>query len=367
LGAVSTFRQVAEAVGATSLHLARQRLPSDYQAMLDLVEATVAAQPLPRLQAVGSAETTFPFIYDLDWGPRETFSAARLRRDGPHGPAIRLRPGAGDELIRLGPLVRPLVEVHWTRMVAEINGVAKAELDLHRHLFGADRLIPPEPLRDGIAALQADRCFYCRGSLGARPEADHFIPRVRRGVDAVENLVLADRACNNDKRDLLPGPPLAAAWARRIEHHVDRLAQLATASRWDTDPQATAAVARSIYSHLPQGGIPLWLGIRNVGKEDSAAVLAALAEASRPDGRLAGAPRLQNFGTYLAQRAARSRLQPVSAGHSDAAPASPRAVDGQGSDDIRPGQSRNEHVRAWVGYHARVSRRCSSVGRAAVL
>jgi hypothetical protein len=219
----------------------------------------------------------------------DSFSAARLRRHGSQGPAIRLRLGAGDELIRLGPLVRPLVEVHWTRMVAEINGVAKAELDLHRHLFGADWLIPPKPLRDGIAALQADRCFYCRGPLGARPEADHFIPRVRCGVDALENLVLADRACNNDKRDLLPGPPLVAAWARRNEHHAGGLAELATASRWDTDPEATAAVARSIYSHLPEDGTPLWLGIRNVGKEDPAAVLAALAEASRPYGRLAGA------------------------------------------------------------------------------
>jgi hypothetical protein len=67
LGAVSTFRQTADAAGATSLHLARQRLTSDYEAMLDQVEVTVAAQPLPRLRAVGSAETTFSFIYYLDW------------------------------------------------------------------------------------------------------------------------------------------------------------------------------------------------------------------------------------------------------------------------------------------------------------
>jgi hypothetical protein len=276
LGAVSTFRQTAEAAGATSLHLARQRLPHDYTVMLDQVEVTVATQPLPRLQAVGSAETTFPFIYDIDWGPREAFSPARLRRHGPQGPAVRLRPGAGDELVRLGPLVRPLVEVHWTRMVAEINGVAKVELDLHRHLFGSDRLIPPRQLREGIAALQADRCFYCHGPLGVRPEADHFIPRVRCGVDAVENLVLADRPCNNDKGDLLPGPSLVATWARRNEHHAGRLAQLARASRWDTNPEATAAVARSIYSHLPEGGIPLWLGVRNVGREDPVTALAAL-------------------------------------------------------------------------------------------
>jgi hypothetical protein len=222
-------------------------------------------------------------------------------------------------------------------------------------------------MREGIAARQADRCFYCRGPLGTRPEADHFIPRVRCGVDAVENLVLADRACNNDERDLLPGPPLVATWARRNEHHAGRLAHLATASRWDTDPEATAAVARSIYSHLPEGGTPLWLGIRNVGREDPAAVLAALAAASRPDGRLAGACRPQTLARIWHRGppgAVYSRCQPDTQmkrrlHH--------KTWDSHGSGNIRPGQSRNEHVRAGVGYHARVSRRCSSVGRAAVL
>jgi hypothetical protein len=120
VSAVARFRHLTVAAGATSLHLARLRLPGEYAAMLDRVEVTVAAEPLPRLQAVGSAETVFPFLYEMDWGPGESFSAARLRRHGPRGPAIRLLPGAGDELVRLGPLVRPLVELHWTRMVADL-------------------------------------------------------------------------------------------------------------------------------------------------------------------------------------------------------------------------------------------------------
>lgn len=192
------------------------------------------------------------------------------------GAEVRLLPGAGDELLRLGPLVRPLVELHWTRMVTEINKVATVELNSHRHLFGSDRIIPPKALRDGIAALQDGQCFYCGGILGARPEADHFIPRVRCGIDAIENLVLADRRCNNDKRDLLPAPPHVTAWARRNQRHGPALTSLATANRWDTDPAATVAVARSIYSHLPQGSTPLWLGVKDVDSADPAAVLAAL-------------------------------------------------------------------------------------------
>jgi hypothetical protein len=277
LEAVSAFRSAAEIVGATSLHLARQRLPGEYESMLDQVEITVAAQPLPRLQAVGSANRVFPFIYKLGWRPRESFSRVRLRNYGPRGPAIHLLPGAGDELVRLGPLIRPLVELHWTRMVAEINGVAKTELGLHRHLFGSDRVIPPNTLRDGLAALQDNCCFYCYGTLGATPEADHFIPRVRCGIDAVENLVLADRRCNNDKRDLLPGPPHLTAWARRNDDHGVVLAELARTSRWESDPKATAAVARSIYGHLPEGRTPLWLGVKKIGDVKRAAALAALA------------------------------------------------------------------------------------------
>ena len=89
--------------------------------------------------------------------------------------------------------------------------------------------------------------------------------------------MLADPRCNNDKRDLLPGLPHVTAWARRNKRHSGALADLATASRWDSAPQATVAVARSIYSHLPPGGTPLWLGYKQIDNTDPAAVLAALA------------------------------------------------------------------------------------------
>jgi hypothetical protein len=91
--AVSAFRRTA-ATWATSWHLARQQLPAPSQAMLEQVEVTVAKQPLLRLQAVRSSDTVFPFLYELSWRPRQSFSPARLRHHGP-GPAIRLLPGAG--------------------------------------------------------------------------------------------------------------------------------------------------------------------------------------------------------------------------------------------------------------------------------
>ncbi len=276
VSAVRRFRELAEARGATSLQLARRQLADDYQQMLDQVEMTIAAQPLPRLQTVGAAEANFPFIYDLAWSPREHFTTRRLRAAGPRGLPVPLRPGAGDELVRLAPLIRPLIEVHWTRMVAQLNGVAQAEENLRRHLFGSERLDPPGPLRAGIADLQAGCCFYCGDRLGARPHADHFIPRVRCGIDAVENLVLADATCNSDKRDLLPGTQLVAAWVGRNSTHRARLAELGTDSRWETDRAGVHAVARSIYRHLPAGVAPVWLGRGRVGRADPAEALAAL-------------------------------------------------------------------------------------------
>ena len=58
--AAGWFRELAKAAGATSLHLARRRLPGDYDEMLDHVEITVAEPPLRRLQTIGAAEASFP-------------------------------------------------------------------------------------------------------------------------------------------------------------------------------------------------------------------------------------------------------------------------------------------------------------------
>jgi 5-methylcytosine-specific restriction endonuclease McrA len=62
-------------------------------------------------------------------------------------------------------------------------------------------------LRDGLSGL-GSQPLDPRGkpiTTFSTAHADHFIARIRCGIDAVENLVLTDRRCNNDKRDLLPG------------------------------------------------------------------------------------------------------------------------------------------------------------------
>jgi hypothetical protein len=111
------------------------------------------------------------------------------------------------------------------------------------------------------------------------------------------------------------------------------------------------AVARSIYGHLPKGGTPLWRGDQERRKGRPGRGSGRVGRRERADWTLAGswAP---NFDTYLTQRAVRSRLQPVPAGHPLDAKGSPKSRNRHGNDDIHRGQSRNEHVRAGVGYHA---------------
>ena len=226
IDAVREFRSAVEPMGATSLWIARQRFSPEYCRVIDRIERTLAEQPLPRLQTVGTSETVFPFIYDLgpDWGANQHFSVQRLRSQGPGGPVIPMLPGAGDELVRLAPLIRPLVELHWTRMVARLNGVATVEEDLRHHLFGSPRIVPPKMLRDGLRDLQTNRCFYCEQPLLGPTEVDHFIPRVRSANDSVENLVLTDRGCNGDKSDLLAAPGFVASWAHRNRDQASGLA-----------------------------------------------------------------------------------------------------------------------------------------------
>lgn len=76
--------------------------------------------------------------------------------------------------------------------------------------------------------------------------------------------MLADRACNNDKRDLLPAPALVDAWAGRNSEYQGTLASLAAVCGWDSDPAGTLAVARSIYRHVPAGLAPFWHRARDV-------------------------------------------------------------------------------------------------------
>ena len=79
-----------------------------------------------------------PFLYEVDW-PKGT-SVSALRRSGRD--RIRFRTGVADRLVVLGPLLRPLIELHWTLDVTRWTGVDTEE---ERELGRARDLQPAQP------------------------------------------------------------------------------------------------------------------------------------------------------------------------------------------------------------------------------
>ena len=250
LRAAHQLREAGKAAGCRTIEEVQRRLPEVYDDALHVVEDTFVRYPIPLLQVVGA--NLVPFLYEPDWA--EQTSARTLRREGRD--VVRLLPGVADRLIVLGPLMRPLIEMHWARDVARWNGVATEDDRLRAHLFGSDRTTFPKLLRDGLADLQQGKCFYCGEALQKRREVDHFLAWSRWPNDAIENLVLADR-CNTAKSDHLAATVHLQRWVERLRRQNTDLRRLAEDQRWTTDPDRTKGLVTSTYAHVA-AGTPLW-------------------------------------------------------------------------------------------------------------
>lgn len=248
LGALSSLKDDAEERRVRRLDEVRTRLAVEYERAFDDVLVTFVREPIPRLQVVGGIHR--PFIYECAWNSKLTRRQALAER------SIEFLPGAADALVRFAPLLRPLIELHWTRMVASLNGLALEDERLRTHLFGCARTTFPRVLTVGLGDLQARRCFYCGSSLVAA-ELDHFLPWSRWPTDAIQNLVASCAACNNSKRDHLAAPAHLRSWVARLDTNQAQLAEIAKGARWPSDLRRCRAVARSLYSHLSKG-TPLW-------------------------------------------------------------------------------------------------------------
>ena len=179
---------------------------------------------------------------------------------------MRFLPGVTDRLVVLGPLLRPLIELHWARDVARWTGVSTEEDRLRRHLFGSDRVGFPAAVKSGLVEIQEGRCFYCSQPLGPRVEIDHFLAWSRWPNDAIENLVAADH-CNGAKSDHLADASHLHHWFDHVDHHRDGLVELATSARWISDAARSVGLVRSTYSHIARG-TPLWVTGREFVESD---------------------------------------------------------------------------------------------------
>lgn len=245
LRSVFALRLAGDAHGCRTIGETRRRLPDDYRKALDAVEDTFVRYPIPLLQVVGSA--CLPFLYSADWSEGTTLRSLRASgRDRLH-----LLPGVADRLVVLGPLLRPLIELHWVRDVARWTGIATEDDGLRAHLFGSARTSFPAKLVGALREVQQGSCFYCGDRLDSRGEVDHFLAWSRWPNDAIENLVIADR-CNSAKSDHLVAPTHLERWMERVTKTTD-LATIAQECRWESEPGRTTALVRTTYGHLAAG------------------------------------------------------------------------------------------------------------------
>jgi hypothetical protein len=254
LNAVGALRSAASRRRCRSLHEVHVALPAEYASALDAVENTFVRYPIPLMQVVGGA--TIPFLYAVDW-PEGT-SPRSLRRSG--GDRVRLLDGVAERLVVLGPMLRPLIELHWTRDVARWTRLGLEDEELRSHLFGSERSMFPKPLVAGLAELQGSECFYCGEPLGKRREVDHFLAWSRWPNDAIENLVLADH-CNGYKSDHLAATEHLVRWRARLDAVGEELGSLADSIGWPSNRERTWALAQTTYTHVA-AGTPLWVRAR---------------------------------------------------------------------------------------------------------
>jgi hypothetical protein len=158
--AVRALRTAAHAAGATTPAGAERVLPDAFAQTLATLELNLVQMPLGKLQRPqgysASGARDYPrFLYD-DRAFHEGVTPRQLQRTPL---LVVLQPNVADWLVSLSGLLRPLIELHWTRAVAAFNRQDLAEDRLREVLFGSDR-VRLEPLRPGLLEAQQARCFY---------------------------------------------------------------------------------------------------------------------------------------------------------------------------------------------------------------
>lgn len=265
---IRRFRSSGHVPAGATIAEAKSLATERFHRLVDSVEWKLVEMPLPRLQRIG--DTHQPFLYSIDWDTTvrraQHFAAAEQ-------PVVRLQPAAGDGLVRLAGLIRPLVQRLWAARVSRYNRDVITDSGLEDFLFASQRLAAVR-LRVQLTEIQDGRCFYTGSPVGRTGQVDHFLPWARFPNNAVENLVVASPRANSDKRAFLVAPDHLRRWRERNVSFGGDLTGIATSARWETRPAETANVARAVYLRLPDG-VALWVN----GTEFVPSVHAELASA----------------------------------------------------------------------------------------
>ena len=253
---VAELRAALGADGHGPLHHARARHPEHVASVEREVVGTVLRYPIPLLQRLGTGGGAVEdrFVYEYGW--REGVSTGVANRPE-FDDRLTFVGAAANHLVALAGLVRPLVEREWASHVARRNPEEVDELRLAEYLFGSER-VALQRLAGPVLEVQGGACFYCGRARGPW-EVDHFVARSRWADDNLDNLVVADRSCNNAKRAALAGTDALERWWARFRPGANdtSLTSMAEELGWYRRPLATSAVARALYLRQP-AGTALW-------------------------------------------------------------------------------------------------------------
>ena len=190
-----------------------------------------------------------PFLFELD---------------GHSG--IRFFEGVPEVLSRFAGVLRPLIEFRFTERVVKINrmGDRSPQREIHAHLFGRDRIMPPDAMKSELRDLQHGQCILTGDPLGNEMSVDHLIPWSHHRLSKVENLLITTKSVNSRKSDSLPGPDLIDGWMKHVLDNSEAIGDIAQRHSWPTDLGHVVGVALHIYSAaVPNTGV--WNGQQGVG------------------------------------------------------------------------------------------------------
>lgn len=194
---------------------------------------------------------------------------------------LRFLDGVAEQLTRFSGVLRPLVQFRFAELVARINreNLNAPDHDIHQHLFGQDRIMPPNDMRAGIVKLQNRKCIFTGRQLRrSYMSLDHVIPWSRIRLSHVENFVMTTRSINSSKADSLLGPSQIDRWLNFLESKSQEIEMLATEHNWPTDPDRVCRAALQIYEVLdPTVGV--WqgdAGVQPLGGQGKAEVVSML-------------------------------------------------------------------------------------------
>ena len=240
---------------------ARSQDPKGFRSLELQCIRTVANYPVRLLQKFGEGNNAREelFLYGFSW--KRNLLAKQVETSH-----LILKPGVGEGLLLLSPLLRAQLENQWMAYVSERNRLPRS--GLNKYLFGFMRS-EVASLAKHLVPLQNGKCFYCGGVITkAKAHIDHVVPWSFSHDDGLDNLVAACAACNLNKSAMLLGLAHLKNWGKRLTvGSPENLAivGLASKNKIYRDLDLTHRLARSAYLLAPQG-TSVWNSRGNFGE-----------------------------------------------------------------------------------------------------